>query len=137
MKLRQILSIATMVLLSANVFAGRGQLRGEYLDLTVNGQKEITARSGETLTYQWNSSRVRTISTFYFADRGDRCDGGFSEADRMNGNTKPWVSMTPNRSERLSAEVQNCQRGVTYSILAVGESESGQTITSRITIRVL
>lgn len=107
------------------------------VQLSVNNQTFLTAFAGQTVTYKWSSQNLKNIRSYYTADRGDMCPGGITDQDIFQGITKPWVIDQPNVSKTLSAQVQDCQRGVTYTIVVEGVDHSNKIVRSQITVSVL
>jgi len=78
--------------------------------LIANGQKNITVNAGDYISYEWRSTGAVSASSTYTANKADACPGGVFAA----GEIKPWVAST--LSGGVTAQVQSCQRGVTYTI---------------------
>lgn len=106
------------------------------VSLTGNGATEITVNAGDTITYRWNSVRVNTIASYYNADRPDLCPGGYSPVAHANNFQLPWVSVNANETGTVSATVQECQRGVNYTIRVVAEAQDGSVIQALLIVRV-
>ena len=78
--------------------------------LTVDGSQSISVNVGDTVNYVWTSVGGTSYDSYYSASAPDTCSGGFTAADT----TKPWVANSASGS--VSAVVQACQAGVTYTI---------------------
>ncbi|MFA5791967.1 MAG: hypothetical protein WC884_02930 [Candidatus Paceibacterota bacterium] len=100
-----------------------------------NGGKSGTFSVGDMINYQVKIQNVDSVSSYYTATPGDTCVGGSN-----SGEQKPWVFKTVsplNLSNTLSAKVEQCQSGATYTITLVGTNKSlGKTVTSSVSVYI-
>jgi hypothetical protein len=104
--------------------------------LTGNGSTEITVSVGDTINYAWSSARLNSIASYYSANMPDQCPGGYSPWAHANNTQIPWVVTTANETAGVSATVQECQRGVDYTIRIVGQTQAGNIIQALLVVRV-
>jgi hypothetical protein len=104
--------------------------------LTGNGSTEITVNVGDTINYAWSSARLNSIASYYSANIADQCPGGYSPWALAANVQIPWVVTTANETAGVSATVQECQRGVDYTIRIVGQTQNGNIIQAVLVVRV-